>query len=341
MQILFYDVEAQIPYTVLTRLQQGLGGTEATVTRVAHALAEHHEIFVAQLSRSIAEERMIRGVTYLSLETANSLKPDAVILLKKRQWLEPTADLFPNARRFFWLHNIISKDIYYDRKILSAYEIIAVSDFHREHIARRVHGQWHQRLLNNKSLRYECPPIHRIYNPIDDNLTIDQTPWHSNELILASSPRKGLQLNLSAFAEINKIFPEYHLTIATYAPLPETIQLPNNVTFLGSLPQPELLQRIRESFCMFYPQYQDPETFGLVYAESNAVGTPVLAHDFGAAREVLSDPSQLIDGRNIQTVIDKMHAWRKQRPIVQAKPEFRLSAVKKAWLDLLNHSEYE
>ncbi len=60
------------------------------------------------------------------------------------------------------------------------------------------------------------------------------------------------------------------------------------------------MQHIRESLCVFYPQTQRCETFGLVYAESNAVGTPVLAHDFGAAREVLSSPDQLINGKKFQ-----------------------------------------
>jgi len=336
MQILFYDIAAPYIYTDISRIQKGLGGTESTITRIAHALADKHDIVVAQYHRQTTEDTESNGVRYLSLNSANQLSPDIVVLLRRREWIEPVARLFPRARHFFWMHDTPSKKLYLYRRLFHryAYEIIAVSDFHIQEIKKRLYGKWYQRLLKPWHFCHATPTVHRIYNPIDDHLDKDDATWHPQQMILASAPNKGLALNLKAFEQINQVFPEYELLIATYAKWNDS-ELPRNVRFLGSLPQHELFKKIRESFCMFYPQYQNKETFGLVYAETNAIGTPVLAHDFGAAREVLSDPTQLIDGRNIDSIIEKLKEWRKNRPVVRAKPEFRLSNVKQEWIKLL------
>jgi glycosyltransferase involved in cell wall biosynthesis len=97
-----------------------------------------------------------------------------------------------------------------------------------------------------------------------------------------------------------------------------------------------VLRYVRESLCVFYPQTVHAETFGLVFAEANAVGTPVLAHDFGAAREVLSNPEQLVDGKDPRALIAKLRAWHDgARAQVAARPEFRASAVIAEWLRLV------
>jgi len=77
------------------------------------------------------------------------------------------------------------------------------------------------------------------------------------------------------------------------------------------------------------------ETFGLVLAESNAVGTPVLTHPLGAAPEVLGTAEQLIDTTDVEAVIQRIMAWRDgQRPVVKANPAFYLSNVANEWLKL-------
>jgi len=336
MQILFYDATASFNYTDITRIQKGLGGTESTITRIAHALAEKHDVVVAQRCRKNIEDTESNGVRYLSFSSANQLSPDVVILLRKHKWLEPVAKLFPHAKRFFWMHDAPSRKLYTARRHFHRYnyDIIAVSDSHQKRIKQGLSGRWYQRLFKPWCFCNSIPPIHRMYNPIDDRLEKNDTVWRPQQMILASSPDRGLNLNLETFEKINQIFPEYELLIATYAKWNDH-ELPSNVRFLGSLPQHELFKKIRESFCVLYTQYHAMESFGLIYAESNAVGTPVLAHDFGAAREVLSDSTQLVDGRNINSIIEKIKEWRKNRPVVQAKPEFRLSHVKQEWIKLL------
>ena len=68
------------------------------------------------------------------------------------------------------------------------------------------------------------------------------------------------------------------------------------------------------------------------------MGTPVLAHTFVAASEVLSDSTQLVNGHNPKSIIAKLVEWRNHRPKLVAKPEFRLSRITEDWLRLLQNT---
>jgi glycosyltransferase involved in cell wall biosynthesis len=79
-----------------------------------------------------------------------------------------------------------------------------------------------------------------------------------------------------------------------------------------------------------------PETFGLVFGESHAVGTPVLAHHFGAAPEMLS-PAEVLDARNLDAVTNRLADWcRNGRPTVAARPEYLIAEVARRWTELFN-----
>ena len=144
MKILFYDVATPHPYTDQTRLETGLGGTESTITHIAHALAAlGHTVTIAQHCRKPSANTQSNNVQYLALKSASTLQPDAVILLRNRHWLEKVTAHFPRARHFFWIHNMPSRNLYHSRSILlkSGCQIIAVSTFHQMQISKRLHGK--------------------------------------------------------------------------------------------------------------------------------------------------------------------------------------------------------
>lgn len=138
----------------------------------------------------------------------------------------------------------------------------------------------------------------------------------------------------TAVAQYN---PNAHLYLANpgYIDLDEPLQS-DQITVLGALPQAEALRHVEEAFCVFYPQSSFAETFGLVFAEANQVGTSVLTHDIGSAREVLGGDAQLVDANASENVVGKlMDWWENGRPQVYGRPEFSLPAVLTQWEQLL------
>jgi len=335
MHILFYDPLTPWAYSKKIFQKQSLGGTEATVLRIAEGLAPYHAISITQAYRQ--EPLQEENIHYLPLEQAHGLTPDVVVLLRSHLHLLEVGKRYRNARLFFWIHNTPSNALFRHKRTLAQYhyQIIAVSHYQRELAEKKLLGKWWQRLLKDKRLTDNIP-VHILYNPIADDLQPDTTPWDKNKLLFLSSPHKGLAETLKLFQSISYHYPEYQLYLTNPGYQKMTLPLTDKVHYLGSLPHAEVIQKLRESFCVFYPQYVNPETFGLIYAEANAVGTPVLAHDFGAAREVLSDATQLIDGSNPRKILQKITAWREKRLVVRGKPEFRLQEVIKRWQALLS-----
>lgn len=177
-----------------------------------------------------------------------------------------------------------------------------------------------------------------IPNPIPDELHPGACPRDRDRLLFASSPHKGLAEVFEQFAALRRHLPRLTLAVADPGYLRWTVgPPPEGVVVLGSLSHPQLIDEMRRALCLFYPQTSFAETFGLVMAEANAVGTPVLVHaGLGANDEVVADPRQRIDGRDPAQILERITAWRRQPPAVQANPDFRLSRVARNWRRLLS-----
>jgi glycosyltransferase involved in cell wall biosynthesis len=183
------------------------------------------------------------------------------------------------------------------------------------------------------------PPTQVIYNPIDDNLKPDSTPYDKNQLCFISSPHKGLDYALDIFGHLQKLNPDFRLHVTNPGYFPDSGKKPPGVVLHGSVSRNEVATLLRTSLCLFYPNIVFPETFGLVLAEANAVGTPVLTHRMGAAAEVCDVPStEVIDCRDPNEVIKQVMYWRDgARPTVRGKSQFRLARVIQAWVrEILN-----
>jgi glycosyltransferase involved in cell wall biosynthesis len=202
--------------------------------------------------------------------------------------------------------------------------------------------------------------VEHIYNPIADELDTMNLVVDPTKLIFFSGAWKGLDLVLKAFNAVRQAMPDMKLYIASpgYSqieeelhPLDQTIklhianpgQLPlddkypldPSIVVLGTLSHSELMREVETALCVFYPADRIPETFGLVFAESHAVGTPVLAHPFGAATELLL-PEELVDSRNSVEIVQRIRSWRDGgRPKVSARKDIRLSKVAERWEQVL------
>ena len=271
-------------------------------------------------------------------ETRYATQFDHVIFVGKAQHIGELSKKYRNARWWLWLHNYIVDEVPLHWPDLARYPLLVVfvSKTHMQHTIKKIAG----RRLNKFLLGWlSKTPVTYIYNPLDDALQPDLTPVQPDKLVFFSSPYKGIDQVLASFEYVHRAMPGLRLHVANpgYTRNFDANKLDRpGVVVLGSLPQKEVLSHVREALCVFYPQSLRPETFGLVYAEANAVGTPVLAHDFGAAREVLCSEDQLVDSHDPSAVVAKLKSWATGgRPVVRGRDDFLLSSVARQWEVLL------
>ncbi len=306
----------------------GLGGTEATVLRVAAALSANTPMHIFQKGRTDTKPSAAGRLRPLSEAFARATE-STIIVINAWKVACKLRKVHPAARILLWLHGYPGRHNRPMGSALRAADIAVVC-------VSRTHADWLRDFLGDTA-----PDITHIHNPIADHLTPDNTRRDPDRLLFASSPHKGLAQVFKQFAAAREAIPTLTLAVADPGYLAwDTGSVPDGVTFLGALPHPDLIAGMRRALCLFYPQTSFAETFGLVMAEANAVGTPVLVHrDLGANAEVVGDPAQCIDGNDLTQVVDRLRHWRVTPPVVRVNPQFRLSTVASQWADLLDRSE--
>ena len=351
-RITFYDGAAEAPYSEasLDMPDNGIGGAEATVARIALKLSEEHHVTVAQRGRQTSEGSA--RLRWIPLEAGGEsiARADAIVVLRKPKHMVTVRRFNHEAPVFLWYHDWYdAKQSVASRKLrlqshlksetqillhhLTRVKAIAVSQAHIRNIQ--------QHLTEARALRPLASKVRvdYIYNPIPDALGKSDAPYDPTKLLYFSAPWKGLDLVLEAFQRVRRSMPDMRLyvaspgyTTADEAPAPGPS---DNVTSLGRLAHADVLEQVRTALCVFYPANRVPESFGHVFAESHAVGTPVLAHPFGAACELLSG-DELVDAEDIEAIVERIHSWRHGlRPVVSGNDQLRLSTVAAAWERLL------
>ncbi|MFU8863550.1 MAG: glycosyltransferase [Rhodobacterales bacterium] len=330
-RIAFVDPCSADGYDLPDIARGGLGGTEATVLRVAAALRQDFDVTLYQNNRAgrfWSEAGDLQPLEQVYRTAAGSL--GTIVVINRWKVALKLRKLHPDAAIYLWMHIYPGR---HNRKMGAALAaagitVIAVSQTHANALTT---------FMGEVSRASETPPVKVIYNPLADDLRPDSTPRDPNRLLFASSPHKGLAEVFEQFRTLRACIPELTLAVADPGYLRwATGPVPEGVIFLGSLSHPALIRQLRRSLCLFYPQTTFAETFGLVLAEANAVGTPALAHaGLGANDEVLCDTDQRIDAHDPAQIAARIQAWRRNPPRVTANPGFRLSAVARNWTRLL------
>ncbi|MEM1283664.1 MAG: glycosyltransferase family 4 protein [Chlamydiota bacterium] len=338
-KIVFIDYKENPPYTINSLENESLSGTQGSVIRIAEKLGEKYEVFVLQAGMDTIM-RSNNLVTYGPLNMWKMLKkaPDVVVTVRMRPDLYKSLGVFKESKQIVWHHDTPYRmnTYFYSEMEQANVTILGVSQSHRDAI---------KSVFSNHNLPLKNISIDYIYNPIDDNLRKDDNFVDPYKLFFCSDPLKGLRNTLKCFAYLYKKEPRFHLTIANpnhrlqlNKDLVKWISAHQNIYLAGRITHSETIQHLRESLCLFYPNFVCPEAFGLVYAEAQAIGTPVLTHDIGAASEILSHPDQLTDTTNQEEVAQKVLSWSEgNRPTVALGDEFRLSNVIKKWYQLIEN----
>jgi glycosyltransferase involved in cell wall biosynthesis len=349
--VLFFDPSCQRPYDTRTLHQQATGGTEASVTRIADALGA----FVMQHNRaepygSYLPPGRIAGIEH-------------VILNRDSRALPIVRELYPDAKTYLWVHDQLNPGSKRGRRLARTAQhlrdrsvtVICVSDTQRRGVEATL-----RRIRVDDVVRAVT-----IYNPVNDDLMPDGSAFDERKLVFFSSPNKGLAFSLDAFRALRRRMPDLRLQVGNPGYKIRKSATIEGVEYLGPQPQERIHREVRSALCTFFPNFVLPETFGLVFAESKAVGTPILTHDCGAAAEIVGDPQQVLpvtfaqrayettfhsfsptwrggparlaDSMGVfDAYIERIRAWRAGgRPVAAPDPRFRLTAVVSQWRAML------
>jgi glycosyltransferase involved in cell wall biosynthesis len=320
MKILFVDGVAPQGYTCNSMRERALGGSEATLLRVARGLAkEGHTVSVLQTSDPERGTVVVDGIQHIGVE-AKIEAPDAIIHMRTAMLVEGFREEYPAARHIVWLHDNLGVE----QCLMEPFqgeEVVCVSDWHADTFLKAEGGT--------------VKKVHRIYNPVEiDGHRLDKV---RGRLGFFSSPHKGLAQVVHMFNQLKKERPELELVVGNPGYYADEVH--EGVRFLGQLSHARALEEMSKCSALLQVQSVFPETFGLVMAEANAMGVPVITYGIGAAFEVLMGSnhkynSVIYDGdeavvRHAVALLGR----NKNTPVLD--PRFSLSSVLECWKKLL------
>jgi glycosyltransferase involved in cell wall biosynthesis len=329
MSILFVDMTCPKPYNSQSLANEPLGGTEATIIRIAEGLAHKGiKVTVAQHNRLVPDYGL---VNYSPFSEEDPDEYDHIIALRLPQMLMSLRFQAPKAKMYLWMHDLATPDFlqYVQGIIDTDTTMLCVSHWHKLQATEALRGIGAAGLF----------PIKVILNPIDNDLVPDGTPTDKHKLVYFSSPHKGLKRTLEVFTNLRRMEPKFTLHVANpgYMSDMDTSKV-DGVVNHGPLSHNKVIEEVRSALCVFHLNTVFPETFGLVYAECQAVGTPFLTHSLGAVQEIYSHPAQLVDCNDTKKVIDRVMSWVDgNRPKVRGNPYFRLASVLRDWDNILRN----
>ena len=107
---------------------------------------------------------------------------------------------------------------------------------------------------------------------------------------------KGLNYLLASIKEIVKEIPNIHLYVCgkgdnlpIYKEIVKKLKIETNVSFLGFVPDEDLPKIYRDADLLVLPSYNSAEGFGMVLAEANACGTPIIGSKIGGIPVVIEN----------------------------------------------------
>ncbi len=313
--ILFIDASCSRPYTHETLEQDAIGGSEGSTIRLAEGFASKGLKVVVVQHFEVPYHESPNGVVYCGVYWANVVKPKNVIYVRaKGIW-----DRY-NAKRFLWLHDASKQDhnnmgTWVEGLVEHNVQSIAVSDWHVGNVSQFAPGI----------------PIKRIYSPMDETCFQEPTSYDKDQLVWLASPHKGLKEGLELFKELRLKEPRFKLAVFNPGYYQEDSGIHQNVVFLPKQPRKVLRSVVAHSLAFFYPT-QFEETFGLVAAESNALGVPVATYGVAALAESSVGPFATDPNNLLNQVIE----WReKGRPVIRGQDRFRFENIYPEWLKVL------
>lgn len=170
--------------------------------------------------------------------------------------------------------------------------LTTIHGFSDEDIKRvyRDHKDTYYVSISDSDRDSELPYLATVYNGIDlSNLTFREKPGDKLVFYGRIHPDKGLHLaiEVSQKAKLPLIVAGIIQDQAYFDECAEDFD-DKLIKFIGPVNPEQRDALLKEALCVLHLN-TIPERFGLVMAESNAAGVPVIAADLGSCREVIAD----------------------------------------------------
>ena len=245
--LLLSTLTALTPYTLGTLETGMLSGAESVAMRLAKANSKNFRFHFYQNGRTDIDRDscgLYRPIESLRADDLKGVSAVTVIsswkaALKARK-MNCDCPIFLRLHANPGRHNRRMGEALAEANI----EIVCVSHAHARHVRAFLTAE-------NAVL----PSISVIYNPVDDDLFPDDTQRDADRLFFPGTPLKGLSETLGKFERLRRERPALQLDVAESGNLvwPEG-GCPQGVNFLGRLDHRSVIERMRRSLCVFYPQ---------------------------------------------------------------------------------------
>lgn len=294
MKVLFVVGYQKTPYSPDTWLENGLGGSEYAVMK----LAEHMKLSgddVIVTGEVITGE--YNGVKYLNYsDLGRDQHYDVVIATNYIHYLpELDSREITFDKSYFWIHN----NEYYPY-----YWGTILDDMGSEHIQNSrltkiiAVSKYSANILETKypKMKGKVEVLPNATDPWDWN-SVNTTDKIKDRFIYTSAADRGLANLLEMWPDIKKIKPNATLLVATppygldwYSSYVDTYQ---DVEFVGALPPSRLYDEIGKSEYWVYPSYYD-ETFCITALEMMMGGVKIISSDSANLKNLLIGKGKLI-----------------------------------------------
>lgn len=326
--IIFTDITTTKPYDQRTLDTEAIGGTEASVIRVAEGLAaKGYRVGVFQ--HNLETISMGENAYYLPLgELENVRVCHAYVALRSNFGIER----FPGATKVSWhedlaspLHNEIMPSL-----LKHNVTVVAASNWHKRNLQ--------EQFKIGTNIGDPIPRVKAIYNPVPNELydipRDMNIGYENNIMVWAASPHKGLERAIKLFARCREVISD-QLELRVFNPgyLVTDIQRVPGVVVYGAVPCKTLWEQMGSSLCVFYPT-QFEETFACIASESAAMHCPIATYPVAALRETCSN--EFAENQDEVSFIKMVERWYNgERPKVYANPKFKLSEIVWEWEKVL------
>lgn len=325
---IFVDITTPKPYDQRTLDIEPLGGTEASVIRVAEGLAKKgYRVGVFQ--HNLDTISMGEGAYYLPLGELENVKVcHAYVALRSAFGF----DRFQSATKVSWhedlaceTHNRIMPEL-----MKHNVTVVAASNWHKRNLQ--------EQFKIGANLADPIPRVKAIYNPVPDELYDIPNDlsigYENNVMIWAASPHKGLDRAIKLFSRCREVISD-QLELRVFNPgyLITDVQRVPGVVVYGAVPCKTLWEQMGSSLCVFYPT-QFEETFGCIAAEANAMHCPVATYPVAALRETVGN--DFAENQDEVSFIKLVEKWYNgERPKVHANKAFKQSEIIWEWQKVL------